>query len=233
MFLLNTRDLRYFLTSRNVSTKDCTEKFHFVDLIMNFAERSGQKSVTDLRREQDQRAHVESLRQAAQRMQEEESRESTQEDFSFREEITERNLPGTPMDNTPTTTTFTQHSNKLKSIEDITSLSEIDSLGVKDLKKILVINCIDYKGCLERKELIEKVKRLWTAQKKEGEETVAGSDQSSSYDENLCKICLDAQINCVLLDCGHFLSCTKCGRKLAECPVCRQLIVRIVHVFRA
>lgn len=92
MFLLNTRDLRYFLTSRNVSTKDCTEKFHFVDLIMNFAERSGQKSVTDLRREQDQRAHVESLRQAAQRMQEEESRESTQEDFSFREEITERNL---------------------------------------------------------------------------------------------------------------------------------------------
>lgn len=72
------------------------------------------------------------------------------------------------MDNTPTTTTFTQHSNKLKSIEDITSLSEIDSLGVKDLKKILVINCIDYKGCLERKELIEKVKRLWTAQKKEG-----------------------------------------------------------------
>ena len=57
--------------------------------------------------------------------------------------------------------------------------------------------------------------------------------EQSVYDENLCKICLDAEINCVLLNCGHFVSCTKCGRKLAECPICRQLIVRIVHIFRA
>lgn len=59
---------------------------------MSFAETTGQKSVTDLRREQDRRAHVESLRQAAQRMQEEETRVPDQQDFHFREEINESNL---------------------------------------------------------------------------------------------------------------------------------------------
>ena len=53
------------------------------------------------------------------------------------------------------------------------------------------------------------------------------------YDEDLCKICMDSKINCVLLDCGHLVTCTKCGRRLAECPICRQLVVRVVHVFKA
>ena len=58
---------------------------------MNFAESTGQKSVTDLRREEVHGAHVENLRQAAQRMQEEDSRAPVEE-FNFREEISERNL---------------------------------------------------------------------------------------------------------------------------------------------
>jgi len=65
---------------------------------------------------------------------------------------------------------------------------------------------------------------------------VANSSSEGSgpmFDNNLCKVCMDAIIDCLLLDCGHMVSCTACGKRLAECPICRQYVVRVVHVFRA
>jgi len=234
LLLLSTKDLRYFLSSKNISMKNCTEKFHLVDLIMHFAESNGQKSVTDLRREEVQRAHVESLRQAAQRMEMENTQSPGPEDPSAREEINVNNSPDNLDAVQPGSTPEHELGKRWKSIEDISSLSEIHSLSTRELKKILLVNCVDYKGCFEKSELIEKVKRLWTSHKEEGSNLKSSDEKEQSvYDENLCKICLDAEINCVLLNCGHFVSCTKCGRKLAECPICRQLIVRIVHIFRA
>ena len=50
--------------------------------------------------------------------------------------------------------------------------------------------------------------------------------------EDSCRICMDAPINCVLLECGHMVSCVVCGKQLSECPVCRQYVVRAVHTFR-
>ena len=52
-------------------------------------------------------------------------------------------------------------------------------------------------------------------------------------EENLCKICMDSPIDCVLLECGHMVTCTKCGKRMSECPICRQYVVRAVHVFRS
>jgi len=52
-------------------------------------------------------------------------------------------------------------------------------------------------------------------------------------DDELCKVCMNAVINCILLECGHMVSCTDCGRRLAECPICRRCVSRVVHVFRA
>ena len=50
---------------------------------------------------------------------------------------------------------------------DLDSESQIDELGVKQLKVFLKRNCIDFKGCVEKQELVERVKRLWTARQKE------------------------------------------------------------------
>lgn len=55
----------------------------------------------------------------------------------------------------------------------------------------------------------------------------------AGVEENLCKICMDSPIDCVLLECGHMITCTKCGKRMSECPVCRQYVVRAVHVFRS
>ena len=51
-------------------------------------------------------------------------------------------------------------------------------------------------------------------------------------EDDLCKICMDSLIDCVLLECAHMVSCTKCGKRLAECPICRQNVVRVVRVFK-
>ncbi len=139
------------------------------------------------------------------------------------------------------------------SLSDIKSVSDIENLSIKQIKEILAVNFVDYKGCCEKKELIEKAKRLYnsyednkrlekelnnneTNEMHNAAGSGAASDGSSAssadphaqtgkkanVDENdLCKICMETLIDCVLLDCGHMVSCTKCGKRLAECPVCK------------
>lgn len=51
--------------------------------------------------------------------------------------------------------------------------------------------------------------------------------------EECCKICMAAPLECVLLECGHIAACTRCSKQLAECPICRQYVVRAVRVFRS
>jgi hypothetical protein len=29
-----------------------------------------------------------------------------------------------------------------------------------------------------------------------------------------------------MLECGHMCTCTNCGKQMAECPICRQYVVR-------
>lgn len=128
-------------------------------------------------------------------------------------------------------------------LDDVKSEEEIDSLSVKSLKRLLLNNFVDYKGCREKWELQDRVKRLWRdnqANKKKFEEQIDVSKDPSTAppgsqnpEDDMCKICMDAAIDCVLLECGHMVSCTKCGKQLSECPICRQYVIRAVHTFRS
>merc|ERR1712107_476906 len=40
----------------------------------------------------------------------------------------------------------------------------------------------------------------------------------------------DADIDSVILDCGHLVSCNLCGNKLNECPICRQHVAEVLQV---
>ncbi|XP_071789385.1 E3 ubiquitin-protein ligase RNF34-like isoform X1 [Asterias amurensis] len=141
---------------------------------------------------------------------------------------------------------------KRASISDLSKIEDIDDLSVRQLKEILTLNFIDYKGCVERWELEERVKRLYQEREdfknkeqataaavakvaaaiREGKSNSSESSADKAHD-NTCKICMDSPIDCVLLECGHMVTCTKCGKQLAECPMCRQYIIRAVHVFRS
>lgn len=47
------------------------------------------------------------------------------------------------------------------SLSDLTSIRDIDALSVRQLKEILARNFVNYKGCCEKWELLERVTRLY------------------------------------------------------------------------
>ena len=59
------------------------------------------------------------------------------------------------------------------------------------------------------------------------------SEKDNLEDSDLCKICMDNPVDCVMLECGHMCTCTTCGKQMAECPICRQYVVRVVRTFKA
>ncbi|XP_070083763.1 E3 ubiquitin-protein ligase rififylin isoform X10 [Equus przewalskii] len=124
------------------------------------------------------------------------------------------------------------------SLSDLTDLEDIEGLTVRQLKEILARNFVNYKGCCEKWELMERVTRLYKDQKGLQHLVCSAEDQNggavpSGLEENLCRICMDSPIDCVLLECGHMVTCTKCGKRMNECPICRQYVIRAVHVFRS
>ncbi len=165
----------------------------------------------------------------------------------------------------PPTTTTEQKPTTIKrraSLSDIKTVDDIENLSIKQIKEILATNFVDYKGCCEKKELIEKAKRLFnsyednkrlekelvnestnnglSAEASGGQTTTttvtsqsAGSETKKVDEFDLCKICMESLIDCVLLDCGHMVACTKCGKRLAECPICRQNVIRVIRVFKS
>lgn len=113
------------------------------------------------------------------------------------------------------------------SLSDLSSEEDIEHLSVRRLKEILARNFVDYKGCCERWELQERVRRLYK------DKAQLQQEEGAAAEELLCRICMDAPIDCVLLECGHMITCTNCGKRMSECPICRQYVVRAVHVFRS
>jgi len=119
-----------------------------------------------------------------------------------------------------------------KSLSEIKNEDNIEDLNIRELKEILAANFVDFKGCVEKSELIDKVRRLYRDRQK-AQVKARELDESAANDTELCKICMDAIADCVFLDCGHMLTCVKCGKLLAECPICRSNIVRVVRVFKS
>jgi hypothetical protein len=122
-------------------------------------------------------------------------------------------------------------------LDELHDATSIDELTVRQLKALLVNNFVDYKGCCEKQELRERVRQLWNDHVRNtnfvSQSTAAAAGADSSFDTNLCKVCMDAVIDCILLECGHMVTCTGCGKQLSECPICRRYVTRVVHVFRA
>lgn len=48
-----------------------------------------------------------------------------------------------------------------KSLSQIQNIEEVEELSVKELKRILAANFVDFKGCCEKKELLDRVRTLW------------------------------------------------------------------------
>ena len=121
------------------------------------------------------------------------------------------------------------------SLSDIQSEADIDNLTVKKIKEILHFNRAEYTYRDKRKELVKKLKRLRGLEKRVGvDQSLKTSRSNNNFeDRDLCKVCLDSTIDCVLLDCGHMCSCLECAEQMTECPICRNTVVQVTRVFKA
>jgi hypothetical protein len=60
----------------------------------------------------------------------------------------------------------------------------------------------------------------------------AAQKEAIEEEDKTCKICMDSNIECVFVECGHMICCMKCSPSLKICPVCRATIVKIVKVYK-
>ena len=120
------------------------------------------------------------------------------------------------------------------SLQSLKGESDIRKLSAKELKVLLDDNFVDYKGCVEKEELVQRLLMLWQSKNLQ-ENAAASMDESpaTGHENEVCKVCMDRVIDCVFLECGHLVTCVDCGRQLRECPLCRQNIARIVRVFKS
>ncbi|KAG1449694.1 hypothetical protein G6F56_008570 [Rhizopus delemar] len=111
--------------------------------------------------------------------------------------ITQTRNPSPPVTQSP------KPENTGPSLQDIIqSHTDISSLSVKTLKSILKANFVEQSHVIEKSELVKLVQRLAEQQQIKHE----------LRDDILCRICLDAEQNCVFLNCGHMAACMDCAK---------------------
>jgi hypothetical protein len=48
---------------------------------------------------------------------------------------------------------------------------------------------------------------------------------------HLCKICFDAELEIIFIDCRHLVCCIDCSLMLKECPICKKALKNIMSVY--
>ncbi|XP_077995201.1 E3 ubiquitin-protein ligase RNF34-like isoform X2 [Glandiceps talaboti] len=277
LMTLKIKDLRQHLIANNVTVSSCTEKNDLVELLLRYY-ANRQNSEAQARNQQSARSHQQhqSQSQAPTSTQSQhtnvnsttnsgtqpsstptqsETEEDRLERLRRRQQEEMRRHEARRMADSPEVHLLappeTRPARQRASISDLSTVDDIGSMTIRQLKEVLATNFVDFKGCVEKWELVERVRRLFREkedQRQRAEEILKDYRENETKEENsnssssgtdtggyteLCKICMDSPIDCVLLECGHMITCTKCGKRMSECPVCRQYVVRVVHTFKA
>ncbi|XP_030629421.1 E3 ubiquitin-protein ligase RNF34a [Chanos chanos] len=247
---LRVKDLRQYLLLRNINTDTCREKEDLVDLVLchQGVESEDDPDTPSLQSRPLYSPPPSTADSASQLsapfasqgepISRSDSSGSMIQDIGDSTSLSLLNLE--PTEHTPEVSPQTRRRARA-SLSDLSSLDDVEQLTVRQLKEILARNFVSFSGCCEKWELVERVRRLY----RENEEnrksmenvsngiTADGGRSQLFSDDNLCRICMDAVIDCVLLECGHMVTCTKCGKRMSECPICRQYVIRAVHVFKS
>jgi len=86
---------------------------------------------------------------------------------------------------------------------------------------------------MDLKDLQNFIKDIESASAIARQREIYLKDKMENANSNECKICFEAETDCVILECGHQCCCTECGKSLKLCPICRKPITRIIPTYRA
>ncbi|KAM5193118.1 E3 ubiquitin-protein ligase RNF34 isoform 1-T1 [Mantella aurantiaca] len=248
---LKVKDLRQYLILRNIPTDSCREKEDLVELVLCHHGSCPEEEM-DVNMDSSARSQTSAFSFFSAVSAPSSSLSSSQGELSDRSGSmgSASTSQGTSENISVASDTeaLENHANDIvrkqarASLSDLSTLDEIEALTIRQLKEILARNFVNYSGCCEKWELVEKVNRLYR-ENEENRKSLENLEfkpdqerdrlQLTGNDDNLCRICMDAVIDCVLLECGHMVTCTKCGKRMSECPICRQFVVRAVHVFKS
>jgi len=105
----------------------------------------------------------------------------------------------------------------IKNEEDLLKLSE------RQMKEVLELCGVEMREDVNKEMLLGQLQQLWSP-------SLMEDKYDAENEASKCKVCMDADINCVILDCGHLVTCNQCGKKLTECPICRQKVLEVLCV---
>ncbi|CAK9822940.1 E3 ubiquitin-protein ligase RNF34 [Anthophora retusa] len=237
---VRSKDLRQYLLAKKVPIEGCIEKEDLIKLLMIFA--NGTSNYRNM--EDAENTHGSPFNQYVPRNYEYDTRDTSQSDETNATTIHHDEIPETVSrinsysngttesihsedgEATKTSRTFVETLVDPVKLSDINTLSELEHLSMRQLKNLLSTNRVDYKGCIEKYELLDKASKLW-------EEYKQSKTNVDIPDADICKICWDEPIECVFLECGHMVCCLNCGKQMSDCPICKQYVVRIVRTFKA
>jgi len=58
------------------------------------------------------------------------------------------------------------------------------------------------------------------------------SSSDAGVNNQLCKICVDQSMDCVLVPCGHLCICMQCAIQVTQCPICRSQILNRQKIYK-
>merc|ERR1711962_681546 len=111
----------------------------------------------------------------------------------------------------------------IKTEEDLMKLSK------RQMKEVLGMSGVVVREEANQEEIQELLKQLWL-HREHNPSLVPVKYTEEDEDWSKCKVCMDADIDSVILDCGHLVACNQCGKKLNECPICRQHVAEVLQV---
>ncbi|XP_034152484.1 E3 ubiquitin-protein ligase RNF34a isoform X2 [Esox lucius] len=170
---LRVKDLRQYLLLRNVPTDTCREKEDLVDLVLCHQGAEGDEDDPDtaslnshplytppisVARSASELSALSVSPSPGEALSRSDSSGTTHQDVGDTTSLSLLNLE--PSDHTPEVSPQTRQRARA-SLSDISSLRDIEDLSVRQLKEILARNFVNYSGCCEKWELVERVSRLY------------------------------------------------------------------------
>ena len=97
-------------------------------------------------------------------------------------------------------------------------VEELETMKIGDIIKLIgKFDILNVFNTLGKEDTFLAKRRAWN---------------KKSSNDNSCIICMDNEIDCVFVECGHMIPCSECSESVITCPFCRVKVYRCIKVYK-